>query len=282
MHTALAARRGQREPLAGYGGRQHTIVSNADQILIVTSVAEPQLKPHLIDRYLVAAHKGDLKPIVCCNKMDLAGKEAGIDPDELLIYTQATGTPSETDPEDCMQRERITVGSVLSELRSIGYRCICTSAVTGEGLDELRAALGGHVTVLSGQSGVGKSSLLNAVQPNLGLGVASVSKETEKGRHTTTLAQLLPLDFGGYVVDTPGIRAFDMWALDPAELEALFVEFVPYVQKCQFKDCLHGGEAGCAVLAAVESGEISKRRYLSYLKMFEEARRESTKRPARD
>jgi len=262
-------------------GRAHAIVANADQLLITTSVAQPNLKPHLIDRYLVAAHKGGLRPVICLNKMDLAGGEEGIDPDELLIYTQTAGTPDPLDPNDEADRQPITVGSVRAELRDIGYTCLCTSAVTGQGLDELRAALRGHITVLSGQSGVGKSTLLNALQPGLNLKVADVSRDTEKGRHTTTFARLLTLDFGGYVVDTPGIRAFDLWALNPGELEGLFVEFIPLVPECGFRSCLHRDEEGCAVRAAVAAGRISRRRYLSYLKMFEEALQEWSKRRPR-
>jgi ribosome biogenesis GTPase len=251
-------------------GRAHAIVANADQILITASAAQPQLKPHLIDRYLVAAHRGRLEPIICVNKLDLAGGQTGIDPDELLIYTQTVGVPDETDPDDEAEREDITIGSVLADFGRIGYRCLRTSIVTGQGLDELRDALRGHVTVVAGQSGVGKSSLLNALQPDLALKVDEVSRDSEKGRHTTTLARLIRLDLGGYVVDTPGIRAFDLWAVNPGELEVLFTEFVPYVPRCQFNDCLHRQEDGCAVREAVERGEISRRRYLSYLKMFDE------------
>jgi len=248
-------------------GRQHTIVANADQLLIVSSVAEPKLKPHLIDRYLVAAHKGNLRPVVCVNKADLA--EQGVDPEDVLAYTQTIAADCD-DPLDEPEHEAITVGSVLDELRGIGYTCLTTSAATGAGLDELRSVLTGHITVLSGQSGVGKSSLLNAIQPGLNLAVAKVSEETEKGKHTTTHARLLRLDFGGYVVDTPGIRAFDLWEVNPAELEVFFPEFVEPLRHCHFKDCLHRDEEGCAVRAAVEAGQISLRRYLSYLKMFEE------------
>ena len=137
-------------------------------------------------------------------------------------------------------------------------------------MDELRAALQDHITVLSGQSGVGKSSLINALQPGLDLMVRTVSDENEKGRHTTSLAELLPLDFGGFVVDTPGIRAFDLWSVEPGELEAYFIEMIPRVSKCRFNNCTHRNEEGCAVIAAVENGEISARRYYSYVKMFEE------------
>ena len=259
-------------------GRRHTLCTNADQLLIVTSAAQPKLKPHLLDRYIVAAHKGDLRPIVCVNKMDLAATEDGIDPEDMHIYTQTYGTPDEFDPEDEADQESITIGSVLAELRGLEYTCITTSAVTGEGLDELRAALKDHITVLSGQSGVGKSTLLNALQPGLDLRVAEVSTESEKGKHTTTHARLLPLDFGGYVVDTPGIRAFELWDVDAAELEALFPEFAEPLQHCHFKDCLHRDEEACAVRTAVIERRISLRRYLSYLKMFEDAAHDSNRR----
>ncbi|MFH1747496.1 MAG: ribosome small subunit-dependent GTPase A [Planctomycetota bacterium] len=254
-------------------GRQHAIVANADQLLIVASVAEPRLKPHLIDRYLVAAHKGGLKPLVCFNKMDLATDNAGIDPEDLLIYTQRHGTPDDFDPQDQVQQQAITIGSVLNELRHLGYHCVCTSAETGAGLQELRDLLAEHVTVLAGQSGVGKSTLLNKLQPGLKLKVADVSRISQKGRHTTSHAQLLRLDSGGYVVDTPGIRMFELWNMDPAQLEALFPDFAPHLPHCRFKDCLHLDEQGCAVRKAAENGAITLRRYLSYLKMFTDSAR---------
>lgn len=231
--------------------REHLIVANADQLLAVVSVAQPRLRPHLVDRYIVAALKGDLTPILCFNKIDLLDQDAVI----------------ETEDEDSVAAR---VLDVVDEFRALGYRCVLTSATTGAGVDELRELLRDKTTVLSGQSGVGKSSLINGVQPGLNLTTGHVSAENEKGRHTTTLAEMLSLEGGGYVVDTPGIRAFDLWAIHPAELEALFVEFVPYVQRCRFKDCLHREEAGCAVRAAVDEGALSERRYLSYLKMFEE------------
>ncbi len=231
--------------------REHAMVANADQLLAVVSIAQPRLRPHLVDRYIVAALKGDLKPILCFNKMDLLAP---------------TVTTEDEDPRST----GLYVRDVIDEFRALGYTCICTSTVSGTGLDALRAALRDHITVLSGQSGVGKSSLINAIEPGMNLTTQTVSTESEKGRHTTTLAELLPLAAGGYVVDTPGIRAFDLWSVEPGELEAYFTEFIPYVPQCRFNDCLHRNEAGCAVVAAVENGAISERRYFSYLKMIEE------------
>lgn len=242
--TSVLSRRDRRR-------REHTLVANADQLLIVMSVAEPRLKPHLLDRYLVAAHKGGLTPVICFNKVDLLAAELAAD-------------IAESD------EVAMTVPGVMHEFRQLGYHALETSATTGAGLDQLQAALADRVTVLSGQSGVGKSSLLNALQPDLDLSVQTVSSDTDKGKHTTTHAELHPLSFGGFVVDTPGVRAFDLWNIEPGELEALFIEFASRVPACQFSDCSHRHETGCAIIAAVEAGEISLRRYYSYLKMFEE------------
>jgi ribosome biogenesis GTPase len=216
--------------------KEHVLVANVDQLVIVASLAEPALKPHLIDRYLVSAEQGHIAPIVCLNKCDLI------------------------EPAD-MQ-------SLIGLYAQLGIPVMLTSAKTGAGIGQLRELLNGRETVFSGQSGVGKSSLLNAIQPHLDLVVADVSEATEKGKHTTTTAELIKLEFGGWVVDTPGIRQFDVWDVIPEELEGFFPEFRPYVPHCRFPDCTHTQEEDCAIQRAVELHQISLQRYETYLGLF--------------
>ena len=199
------------------------------------AIVEPDLKPHLIDRYLASAAQGGIKPIICLNKVDL------IDPAE---YQPTVGFYSQ-----------------------LGVPTLLTSAATGLGLDRLRRLLKDRQTVFSGQSGVGKSSLLNTIQPGLGLLVREVSDVNQKGKHTTTTSQLLQLDSGGWVVDTPGIRQFELWDMITEDVEGYFTEFRPFVSLCAFPDCTHTHEDRCAVKAAVGRRFISERRYLSYLGM---------------
>ncbi|GMV97353.1 MAG: putative ribosome biogenesis GTPase RsgA [Phycisphaerae bacterium] len=218
------------------GRRRHVIAANVDQAVIVSSIREPMVKEHLIDRYLVAAHHGGIAGIVCINKADL----------------DAYGE----------------IPEILERYRRIGYPAVAASARTGEGIDALRALLAGKTTILSGQSGVGKSSLLNAIHPAWGLKTAEVSEATEKGRHTTTTAIRLKLPGGGAVIDTPGIRALDVAMVPLHELEMHFVEFVERVKDCKYPDCVHIHEDGCAIKAAVEAGGIDPHRYESYLELF--------------
>ncbi len=217
-------------------GRQQVLVTNVDQMLIISSAAEPQLKPHLIDRMLVTAEKSAIRPVICINKIDL------------------------TNPADLQP--------LVGVYGQLGYTVLLLSAANGFGVERLRRLLHRQQTVLLGQSGVGKSSLLNAVDPELQLRVAAVSAESEKGRHTTTSARLVPLAQGGYVIDTPGIRQFQLWDVIPAEVAGFFRDLRPYVSRCRFPDCTHQHEADCAVKHAVAEGRLDVRRYESFCQMF--------------
>jgi ribosome biogenesis GTPase len=218
-------------------GRQHIIVTNVDQIAIIASAAEPRLKPGLIDRMLMAAEKGRVRPIICINKIDLV-------------------EPADLQP-------------MIGVYSRMGYETLLVSATTGFGIERFRRLLHGRASVVAGQSGVGKSSLLNAIDPFLQLRVQTVSEENEKGRHTTTTAQLLPLACGGYVVDTPGIRQYQLWDVIPEEVEGYFRDLRPFVNHCRFPNCTHTHEADCAVKDAVADGRLDDRRYESYCKLRE-------------
>ncbi len=233
---AVEQRRGELKRRSGK--RIHTIVANVDQAVVVSSADQPPPKPHLIDRYLVAAHAGEITPLICMNKIDL-------------------------DPSG-------EAAAMLERYAKLGYATLGVSAVTGDGVDALRDALAGKESVIAGQSGVGKSSMLNAVQPGLRLATGDVIEHLGKGRHTTTTSCLLRLDVGGYVVDTPGVRSFDLSTIGREEFEALFIEFIEHVENCKFPDCTHTHEIQCAVKAAVETGAIHPERYESYVRLFEE------------
>ncbi|MHC4063043.1 MAG: ribosome small subunit-dependent GTPase A [Planctomycetota bacterium] len=233
---SVAPRRGELKRRIGRTDR--TIVANVDQVVIVSSADMPAPRPNLIDRYIVATLAGDMQPVICMNKSDLDGRGDG--------------------------------AGLLSLYESLGYCVLLTSALTGRGIDRLGEVLGGKSSVLAGQSGVGKSSLLNAVQPGLELRVGDIIEQTTKGRHTTSTAQLLRLELGGYVVDTPGVRSFDISSVPLSEIEAHFVEFTERLADCKFPDCTHIHEPDCAIQAAVEAGQIDPRRYESYARMLEE------------
>jgi ribosome biogenesis GTPase len=223
-----------------------------DQVVPVLALAQPFPKWNLLDRYLALAEFLELPALICLTKLDLAQGSDGALDDEL--------------------RERI------ADYERIGYTVILTSMVSGKGLEALKQALKGKVSVFLGKSGVGKSSLLNAIQPGLGLRVKEVNQMTGKGRHTTTYLEMFPVAIDGQVegtaiVDTPGMREFGLWEMDVDDLALLFREMRPWVGKCRFGlDCQHQGEPGCAIQKAVDKGEVSLHRYHNYLRLKEESK----------
>ena len=218
-------------------GQQHVLVANVDYLLIIASVAEPSLKPVLIDRFLLTASQCDVQPVLVLNKIDL------IDP--------------------------VSLQQLIGVYAAMGVRVLMTSAETGVGVDYLRHLIAGKQTALAGQSGVGKSSLLNAIKPGLGLAVGRVSQDNSKGRHTTTATTLIPLDDGGAVFDTPGIRQFKLWDISAEEVAGLMPDLRPYVSGCRYANCLHLSEDDCAVKDAVADARIDARRYDAYCHLLE-------------
>jgi len=234
------------------GGRavEQVVAANVDQLVVVASAAEPPLSRGLLDRLVVSGEHGALAVVVCINKLDLA----------------ACGDSRFQTPDSRFQPE---IEQIVGLYRGLGYAALATSAVTGQGVEELRAALRDKTSVLAGPSGVGKSALLMAVQPGLQLRVGKLSAATGKGRHTTTAVSLLPLDFGGFVVDTPGIREFALYDLERGDLQHCFPELRERFGRCRFGDCTHLREPGCAVRDAVATGAIDPQRYESYCHIYE-------------
>ena len=241
MITEILPRRNKlSRPATTPGQRvfEQVIVSNVNQVIPVFAAANPPPKWHLLDRYLVSAEASELPALICITKIDLLSDRSEID-------------------------------GVVDSYRKIGYNVLYVSAATGEGLEEIKQAFRGQISVMVGKSGVGKTSLLNAIQPGLGLRVKEVSRgELGKGMHTTTYLEMFPLDFGGAVIDTPGMREFGLWDVDNDSLDQFFPEMRPLIGKCKFGlDCIHDEEPGCAVRRAVVDGTISPYRYQSYIKL---------------
>jgi ribosome biogenesis GTPase len=236
----IARGRGSRRwDRSGYlSEREQVIVANPDQAVFVFSCANPSPSLRMLDRLLVGAEVQKIPAVVCANKVDLVG----------LSEAQA----------------------LFGVYTEIGYPVLYTSAKRGAGIDALHDTLHGKLSALIGPSGVGKTSLLNAMQPDLGLRVREVSQATTKGRHTTVAPQLVPLDAGGWVADTPGIRALALFDVDPEELDAYFPDIAPLVTDCRFSDCTHSVEPDCAVIRAVEDGRVSEHRYESYVRLRDE------------
>jgi ribosome biogenesis GTPase len=211
------------------------LLANPDLMVIVFACTDPEPHLRMLDRFLVIAEKQQVNALIIANKVDL------VDPSQAKV--------------------------IFSVYENLGYPVLYTSAQTGQGVEDLRLALQDKISVLTGPSGVGKSSLLNKVQPGLGLQVREISEATSKGRHTTHVRQLFPLEIGGYVADTPGIRSLALWDTEPEELDAYFIEMRDLVSDCKFSDCTHTHEPGCAVRQAVEVGDIALERYHSYLRL---------------
>ena len=221
------------------GEYEQIIIANPDQIVLVFSCAEPAPRMRMIDRFLVISEMQSVPALIVANKIDLV----------TMDFAQ----------------------KLFGHFAEIGYPIIYSSVPDKLGLDLLKDRLSGKISALAGPSGAGKSSLLNAIQPGLGLTIQKISQATGKGKHTTVASELYPLDGGGYVADTPGLKALGLWDIEPEELDGYFPEISQLVAHCQFNDCTHLHEPGCAVIEAVENHQIYPQRYDSYLRLrFEE------------
>lgn len=231
--------------------KEQLIAVNIDQVLITTSVVLPPIKPFLIDRYIIAAHKGNMEPIILVNKIDLFD-----DPPQLI-------------DQKALEEEKAIYEAFLKTYTDLGITIFPISAKTGEGIEALKREMQGKTSVFSGQSGVGKSSLINAVI-GTNLNVGPIVESTSKGSHTTSTAHLIPIEGGGFCIDTPGIKSFGVWDLEKNEIQSYFSEIMNYAQGCKYQDCNHLEEPDCAVKRALEEGLISPLRYSSYCALMED------------
>jgi ribosome biogenesis GTPase len=223
--------------------RQHIVAANLDQVLIVIA-PRPLPSRDLLERYLVAVHSLDIEPLIVLNKVDLTAGDAS-EEDAALVAR-------------------------LEHYRALGYAVVKTSCKAKPGLQALSPLLGGKTSILVGQSGVGKSSLVRMLLPDLEIQIGALSRVTGKGTHTTTTTTLYTLSGSGYLMDSPGVWEFGLWKLDDADLAEGFIEFRPFLSRCRFNDCRHQSEPGCAIKAAVERGDIADWRHQAYLRLLEQ------------
>ncbi len=221
----------------GFRPYQQIVAANVDQLIVVAALVQPVLRPGFIDRALVMAERGGLQPLVCLNKAD-------------LVATADTDV-------------------VAAVYQSLGYPVCVVSAQTGQGMEALQARLTGRDSVLVGQSGVGKSSLLNRLEPGLQVRTQELMRLHQRGRHTTAGVQLYALAGGGNIIDTPGIKELRLWDVSAEELVGYFVEMADLAGQCRFRDCTHVGEPGCAIIAAVDAGMISQVRHEGYARIHQ-------------
>jgi ribosome biogenesis GTPase len=217
------------------GEYEQIIIANPDQAILTFACDDPRPNFRMLDRFLIITEEQGILAVIVANKIDLVGKRKA--------------------------------KKMFGHYRKLGYPLVYTSAKKGKGIWKLRRILHKKLSVLAGPSGAGKSSLLNAVQPTLGLQVSEISQATGKGRHTTAVRTMFPLRGGGYVADTPGLKALALWDIEPEELDGYFPEIARLVPKCRFSDCTHSYEPGCAVIEAVERGSVHPERYYSYLRL---------------
>lgn len=225
----------------GQAEREHVLIANATQAFFVYAAAQPTPNWQMLDRMLVAGESSDIADLVIVlNKIDLLTSAA--------------------------------LEEMIAPYKAMGYEVLFTSAVESIGIGALRERLSEHISVFTGPSGVGKTSLLNCIQPGLGRAVKSISGYSQEGMHTTRDSALIKLDNGGYLADTPGIRQLQVWDVEPDELDGYFIDIAEFVDQCKFRDCSHINEPGCEVRAAVERGQVSQRRYDNFIRLREELR----------